>query len=63
MKLEKPTVHGSRLYVSLVIMAAGVCKFFHYNVRYLLEDQLQGPSSVQAYITALKRGCRCVECE
>ena len=29
--------------------------------RYLLEDQLQGPSSVQAYINALKKGCRCVE--
>ncbi|XP_063069568.1 1-phosphatidylinositol 4,5-bisphosphate phosphodiesterase delta-4 [Engraulis encrasicolus] len=28
---------------------------------YLLEDQLKGPSSVEAYIQALKRGCRCVE--
>ncbi|XP_030643493.1 1-phosphatidylinositol 4,5-bisphosphate phosphodiesterase delta-4 [Chanos chanos] len=28
---------------------------------YLLEDQLRGPSSVEAYIQALKRGCRCVE--
>ncbi|CAG5865961.1 unnamed protein product [Menidia menidia] len=28
---------------------------------YLLEDQLRGQSSVEAYIQALKRGCRCVE--
>ncbi|XP_062845640.1 1-phosphatidylinositol 4,5-bisphosphate phosphodiesterase delta-4 [Trichomycterus rosablanca] len=28
---------------------------------YLLEDQLRGQSSVEGYIRALKRGCRCVE--
>lgn len=28
---------------------------------YLMEDQLKGPSSVEAYIKALIRGCRCVE--
>uniref|UniRef100_A0A8C1F615 Phosphoinositide phospholipase C n=1 Tax=Cyprinus carpio carpio TaxID=630221 RepID=A0A8C1F615_CYPCA len=28
---------------------------------YLMEDQLKGPSSIEAYIQALKRGCRCVE--
>lgn len=28
---------------------------------YLLQDQLRGPSSVDAYINALKKGCRCVE--
>ncbi|KAM6955608.1 1-phosphatidylinositol 4,5-bisphosphate phosphodiesterase delta-4-like [Lycodopsis pacificus] len=28
---------------------------------YLLEDQLRGQSSREAYIQALKRGCRCVE--
>ncbi|XP_061182848.1 1-phosphatidylinositol 4,5-bisphosphate phosphodiesterase eta-1-like isoform X2 [Saccostrea echinata] len=28
---------------------------------YLIEDQLKGPSRVDAYITALTRGCRCVE--
>ncbi|XP_036364267.1 1-phosphatidylinositol 4,5-bisphosphate phosphodiesterase delta-1 isoform X3 [Octopus sinensis] len=28
---------------------------------YLLEDQLHGPSSVEAYIRALQKGCRCVE--
>ncbi|XP_072541725.1 1-phosphatidylinositol 4,5-bisphosphate phosphodiesterase delta-4 [Salminus brasiliensis] len=28
---------------------------------YLLEDQLKGRSSIEAYIQALKRGCRCLE--
>lgn len=28
---------------------------------YLLQDQLRGQSSVDAYINALKKGCRCVE--
>ena len=31
--------------------------------RYLLEDQLTGKSSVQGYIRALQRGCRCLERE
>ncbi|XP_064396880.1 1-phosphatidylinositol 4,5-bisphosphate phosphodiesterase delta-1-like isoform X2 [Halichondria panicea] len=28
---------------------------------YLLEDQLKGPSSCEAYVRALRKGCRCVE--
>ncbi|XP_064634557.1 1-phosphatidylinositol 4,5-bisphosphate phosphodiesterase delta-1-like isoform X2 [Lineus longissimus] len=28
---------------------------------YLMQDQLRGPSSTEAYISALERGCRCVE--
>ncbi|XP_066573017.1 1-phosphatidylinositol 4,5-bisphosphate phosphodiesterase delta-1a isoform X2 [Amia ocellicauda] len=28
---------------------------------YLMEDQLKGPSSTEAYIKALVKGCRCVE--
>uniref|UniRef100_A0ABM0LY19 Phosphoinositide phospholipase C n=1 Tax=Saccoglossus kowalevskii TaxID=10224 RepID=A0ABM0LY19_SACKO len=28
---------------------------------YLLEDQLRGPSSTEAYVRALRLGCRCVE--
>ncbi|XP_068197191.1 1-phosphatidylinositol 4,5-bisphosphate phosphodiesterase delta-1-like isoform X2 [Antennarius striatus] len=28
---------------------------------YLMEDQLTGPSSTEAYVRALQKGCRCVE--
>ncbi|XP_053383997.1 1-phosphatidylinositol 4,5-bisphosphate phosphodiesterase eta-2-like isoform X2 [Mercenaria mercenaria] len=28
---------------------------------YLAEDQLKGPSRVECYISALKKGCRCIE--
>ena len=31
--------------------------------RYLLDNQVTGESSVDAYIKALKQGCRCVECK
>ena len=31
--------------------------------RYLLENQLSGPSSVAAYIDVLNKGCKCVECK
>ncbi|XP_012691855.2 1-phosphatidylinositol 4,5-bisphosphate phosphodiesterase delta-4 [Clupea harengus] len=44
-------------------MSQPLCHYFissSHNT-YLLEDQLKGPSSVEAYIQALKRGCRCVE--
>ena len=32
-----------------------------YFSRYLMKDQLKGASSVEAYINAFKRGCKCVE--
>ncbi|XP_030627930.1 1-phosphatidylinositol 4,5-bisphosphate phosphodiesterase delta-4 [Chanos chanos] len=44
-------------------MAQPLCHYFissSHNT-YLLEDQLRGHSSVEGYIRALKRGCRCVE--
>jgi hypothetical protein len=31
--------------------------------RYLTGNQLSGESSIEGYIDALRRGCRCVECE
>lgn len=34
-----------------------------YFSRYLLQHQLIGPSSVTAYINALNKGCRCLECK
>ena len=34
-----------------------------FLLRYLAEDQLRGPSDVEMYIRALRRGCRCVECK
>ncbi|KAM9304785.1 1-phosphatidylinositol 4,5-bisphosphate phosphodiesterase delta-4 [Gastrophryne carolinensis] len=44
-------------------MTQPLCHYFissSHNT-YLLEDQLRGQSSVEGYIQALKRGCRCVE--
>ncbi|KAB5526210.1 hypothetical protein PHYPO_G00149060 [Pangasianodon hypophthalmus] len=44
-------------------MSQPLCHYFissSHNT-YLLEDQLRGHSSVEGYIRALKRGCRCVE--
>ena len=39
------------------------CMCLLFACRYLLEDQLKGPSSVEGYISALRKGCRCVECK
>ncbi|XP_035249746.1 1-phosphatidylinositol 4,5-bisphosphate phosphodiesterase delta-4-like isoform X2 [Anguilla anguilla] len=44
-------------------MSKPLCHYFissSHNT-YLLEDQIRGQSSVEGYIRALKRGCRCVE--
>ncbi|XP_016295764.1 1-phosphatidylinositol 4,5-bisphosphate phosphodiesterase delta-4-like [Sinocyclocheilus anshuiensis] len=44
-------------------MTQPLCNYFissSHNT-YLLEDQIRGHSSVEGYIRALKRGCRCVE--
>ncbi|XP_044159489.1 1-phosphatidylinositol 4,5-bisphosphate phosphodiesterase delta-4 isoform X5 [Bufo gargarizans] len=44
-------------------MTQPLCRYFissSHNT-YLIEDQLLGQSSVEGYIRALKRGCRCVE--
>ncbi|XP_075789088.1 1-phosphatidylinositol 4,5-bisphosphate phosphodiesterase delta-4 isoform X2 [Pelodiscus sinensis] len=44
-------------------MTQPLCHYFissSHNT-YLLADQLQGQSSIEGYIRALKRGCRCVE--
>ncbi|XP_047187051.1 1-phosphatidylinositol 4,5-bisphosphate phosphodiesterase delta-4 isoform X2 [Scophthalmus maximus] len=44
-------------------MSQPLCHYFissSHNT-YLMEDQLRGQSSVEGYIRALKRGCRCVE--
>ena len=36
--------------------------FFFLYARYLTGNQLTGKSSVDGYISALKQGCRCLEC-
>ncbi|KAM8934044.1 1-phosphatidylinositol 4,5-bisphosphate phosphodiesterase delta-4 [Pelodytes ibericus] len=44
-------------------MTQPLCHYFissSHNT-YLMEDQLRGHSSIEGYIRALKRGCRCVE--
>ncbi|XP_031749440.1 1-phosphatidylinositol 4,5-bisphosphate phosphodiesterase delta-4 isoform X2 [Xenopus tropicalis] len=44
-------------------MTQPLCHYFissSHNT-YLMEDQIRGQSSVEGYIRALKRGCRCVE--
>lgn len=44
-------------------MMQPLCHYFiasSHNT-YLMEDQLKGPSSVEGYVRALKKGCRCVE--
>ncbi|XP_060119277.1 1-phosphatidylinositol 4,5-bisphosphate phosphodiesterase delta-4 [Heteronotia binoei] len=44
-------------------MSQSLCHYFissSHNT-YLLEDQLRGQSSIEGYIRALKRGCRCLE--
>ena len=34
---------------------------FFLSTRFLLADQLKGPSSIDGFIHALMRGCRCLE--
>ena len=34
---------------------------FGFFIRYLIEDQVKGPSSVEGYERALLSGCRCVK--
>ncbi|KGL77753.1 1-phosphatidylinositol 4,5-bisphosphate phosphodiesterase delta-4, partial [Tinamus guttatus] len=44
-------------------MTQPLCHYFissSHNT-YLLEDQIRGQSSIEGYIRALKRGCRCLE--
>ncbi|XP_071181783.1 inactive phospholipase C-like protein 2 [Mytilus edulis] len=44
-------------------MSQPLCHYFissSHNT-YLMKDQLQGPSSTEAYINALDKGCRCLE--
>lgn len=38
-------------------------KYVFFCFRYLIQGQLIGDSSIEGYIQALKKGCRCLECK
>lgn len=56
---------GGRLHLQRLWSDFMIDKLILFDLfcRYLLENQLSGPSSVEAYIDALKKGCKCVECK
>ena len=60
--LSVPTLQSLSVAGHWFSMIADACVYL-YLTRYLLGNQLTGMSSVEAYIIALQKGCRCVERE
>lgn len=57
--LQRTIVQQS--YGSIICSTGGWSSLLMWMYRYLTKDQLKSKSSIEAYIKAFQRGCKCVE--